>query len=174
MPPRYVLVGPPGAGKSTIGSMLARRLGVSFVDTDKEIVTKTGKSISDIFVLEGEADFRAIERTVVSEQLQKSEGVIALGGGSVLNEQTQQDVDLIKRRGSRVIFLDVSIATAAPRIGFNRDRPLLLGNPRAQWLSLMQIRRPIYESLADLTIDTGEQPPNRTVDQIVSQWAESK
>jgi shikimate kinase len=173
MPPRYVIIGPPGAGKSTIGAMLARRLGLSFVDTDKTIVAKAGKPISDLFVLDGEDAFRAIERFVVAEELQQADGVLALGGGSILNERTQQDINSIKGAGSRVIFLDVSIAVAAPRIGFNRDRPLLLGNPRAQWLSLMQVRRPIYEALADLTLDTSDQTPQRTVDAIVSNWRES-
>jgi shikimate kinase len=173
MPPRYVIIGPPGAGKSTIGAMLARRLGLSFVDTDKTIVAKAGKPISDLFVLDGEDAFRAIERFVVAEELQQADGVLALGGGSILNERTQQDINSIKGAGSRVIFLDVSIAVAAPRIGFNRDRPLLLGNPRAQWLSLMQVRRPIYEALADLTLDTSDQTPQRTVDAFVSNWRES-
>jgi shikimate kinase len=173
MPPRYVIIGPPGAGKSTIGAMLARRLGLSFVDSDKTIVAKAGKPISDLFVLDGEDAFRAIERFVVAEELQQADGVLALGGGSILNERTQQDINSIKGAGSRVIFLDVSIAVAAPRIGFNRDRPLLLGNPRAQWLSLMQVRRPIYEALADLTLDTSDQTPQRTVDAIVSNWRES-
>jgi shikimate kinase len=124
-------------------------------------------------VLDGEDAFRAIERFVVAEELQQADGVLALGGGSILNERTQQDINSIKGAGSRVIFLDVSIAVAAPRIGFNRDRPLLLGNPRAQWLSLMQVRRPIYEALADLTLDTSDQTPQRTVDAIVSNWRES-
>jgi shikimate kinase len=174
MPPRYVLIGPPGAGKSTIGAMLARRLGVGFVDTDKTIVAKVGKPISDLFVLDGEDAFRAIERVVVTEELQQADGVLALGGGSILNEQTQRDIHSIRATGSRVVFVDVSIAKAAPRIGFNRSRPLLLGNPRAQWLALMQVRRPIYEALADLTVDTSDQVPQRTVDAIISNWAENQ
>jgi shikimate kinase len=151
---------------------LARRLGVSFVDTDKTIVARAGKPISDLFVLDGENAFRAIERIVVAEELHGADGVLALGGGSILNDQTQHDINLIRASGSSVIFLDVSIAKAAPRIGFNRDRPLLLGNPRAQWLSLMQVRRPIYESLADLTVDTSDRTPQESVELIVSHWAE--
>jgi shikimate kinase len=104
--------------------------------------------------------------------LHGADGVLALGGGSILNDQTQHDINLIRASGSSVIFLDVSIAKAAPRIGFNRDRPLLLGNPRAQWLSLMQVRRPIYESLADLTVDTSDRTPQESVELIVSHWAE--
>jgi shikimate kinase len=168
MPPRFILIGPPGAGKSTIGAMLARRLEISFVDTDKKIATRAGKSISDIFVDDGESAFRAVEKVVVAEELQKDVGVLALGGGAILDAQTQQVIELVKVGGSRVVFLDVSIASAAPRIGFNRNRPLLLGNPRAQWLSLMQARRPIYESLADLVVDTSDQQAEQSVEVIVS------
>ena len=168
MPPRFILIGPPGAGKSTFGAMLARRLQISFVDTDKRIVARAGKSISDIFVDDGESVFRSVEKAVVSAELQQDVGVLALGGGAILDAQTQQEIALVKAGGSRVVFLDVSIATAAPRIGFNRNRPLLLGNPRAQWLSLMQARRPIYESLADLVVDTSDQPAELSVDAIVS------
>jgi len=163
MPPRFILIGPPGAGKSTIGAALARELGIGFTDTDKVIVEKAGKSISDVFVLDGEVAFRSIERIIVSEQLQQADGVLALGGGSILNEQTQKELVLVKATGACVVFLDVSITAAAPRIGFNRDRPLLLGNPRAQWLSLMQERRPIYESLADFVVDTSDQNPEQSV-----------
>ncbi len=173
MPPRFVLIGPPGAGKSTIGAMLARRLNISFVDTDKKITARAGKSISDIFVDDGEAAFRSVEKVVVAEELQKDVGVLALGGGAILDAQTQQEIELVKVGGSRVVFLDVSIATAAPRIGFNRNRPLLLGNPRAQWLSLMQARRPIYESLADLVVDTSDQQAEQSVEVIVSTWKAS-
>ncbi len=174
MPPRFVLIGPPGAGKSAIGAALAHRLGISFVDTDRVIAAKAGKSISDIFVVDGESAFRSVEQTVVSEELRQSNGVLALGGGSILNEQTQREIQLVRELGSKIIFLDVSITSAAPRIGFNRDRPLLLGNPRAQWLVLMQERRPIYESLADLVVDTSDLSPQRSVELILASTVEQK
>ena len=174
MPPRYVLIGPPGAGKSTIGKILANTLGLSFIDSDKSIVAEAGKSISDLFVLDGEAVFREIERLVVAQELHDADGVLALGGGSILNEQTQQDIQSVRAGGARIIFLDVSISQAAPRIGFNRDRPLLLGNPRAQWLALMQERRPIYEALADLRVDTSESTPEQSVQQIISNFAQAR
>ncbi len=174
MPPRFVLIGPPGAGKSTIGAALARRLGISFVDTDRVIAAKAGKSISDVFVVDGESAFRRIEQTVVFEELRQSDGVLALGGGSILNEQTQREIQLVRELGSEIVFLDVSITAAAPRIGFNRDRPLLLGNPRAQWLVLMQERRPIYESLADLVVDTSDLSPQRSVELILASTVEQK
>ena len=173
MPPRFILIGPPGAGKSTIGAMLARRLKISFVDTDKKVAARAGKSISDIFVDDGESVFRSVEKAVVSEELRQAVGVLALGGGAILDAQTQREIELVKAGGSRVVFLDVSIATAAPRIGFNRNRPLLLGNPRAQWLSLMQQRRPIYESLADLVVDTSDLRAEHSVDVIIARLVAS-
>lgn len=174
MPPRFVLIGPPGAGKSAVGAALAHRLRISFVDTDRVIAAKAGKSISDIFVIDGESAFRSVEQTVVSEELRQSDGVLALGGGSILNEQTQREIQLARELGSKIVFLDVSITAAAPRIGFNRDRPLLLGNPRAQWLVLMQERRPIYESLADLVVDTSDLTPQRSVELILASTVEQK
>lgn len=174
MPPRFVLIGPPGAGKSAIGAALAHRLRISFVDTDRVIAAKAGKSISDIFVVDGESAFRSAEQTVVSEELRQSDGVLALGGGSILNEQTQREIQLARELGSKIVFLDVSITAAAPRIGFNRDRPLLLGNPRAQWLVLMQVRRPIYESLADLVVDTSDLTPQRSIELILASTVEQK
>ncbi len=172
MPPRFVLIGPPGSGKSSVGSALARQLQLKFVDSDKVITARAGKPISDIFVYDGEAAFRVLEREVVAQELKDADGVLALGGGSVLNEETQQDLNQARKTGTRVIFLDISLSKAAPRIGFNRDRPLLLGNPRAQWSMLMETRRPIYESLADLIIDTGLQAMQNTVTEIVTKLGE--
>ena len=143
---RILLIGPPGAGKSTVGVALAKELGVQFVDTDQLIEKETGKSITDIFVVDGEPHFRALEVEVLKTVLTLETGVISLGGGAPISEEAQR---LIENSNSHVLFLDVSLATAAPRVGFNRDRPLLLGNPRAQWQALSDKRRPIYEMLAD-------------------------
>jgi shikimate kinase len=142
---RIVLIGAPGSGKSTIGRALAAHLSWPFVDTDALIELKESKSISDIFVVNGEEYFRRIEFEALAEVLEEDSIVISLGGGAPISEKAQA---LLEASGSLVVFLDVSLATAAPRVGFNRDRPLLLGNPRAQWQALSEQRRPIYEKLA--------------------------
>lgn len=145
-----VLMGPPGAGKSTVGKYLAREMGLQLIDSDRVIEEREGRSISEIFLSDGEEGFRNIEKEVVLEILSADNSIIALGGGSIL------DVDVQKKLSSfeRVIFLDVSISNAAPRVGFNKERPLLMGNPRQQWLALMEKRRGIYEGLATQTIST--------------------
>ena len=146
---RVVLIGAPGSGKSTVGAALAKVLALDFVDTDQLIEEREGKAITDIFVVDGEPHFRAVELETLKYVLTLNDVVISLGGGAPISDQAQQ---LINSSESTVIFLDVSLATAAPRVGFNRDRPLLLGNPRAQWQALSDKRRPIYESLADVSI----------------------
>lgn len=158
-----VLIGPPGAGKSTIGKSLARTLKLNFIDTDQEIERKTGKKIAEIFLEDGEAEFRKVEKDVVLQALMAEDAVISLGGGSVLDLETQERL----KEMQQVIFLDVSISNAAPRVGFNRERPLLLGNPRQQWLQLMEKRRPIYEALANRIISTD----NRKVNEVVAELA---
>lgn len=146
---RVVLIGAPGSGKSTVGAALAKVLALDFIDTDQLIEEREGKAITDIFVVDGEPHFRAVELETLKHVLTLNDVVISLGGGAPISDQAQQ---LINSSESTVIFLDVSLATAAPRVGFNRDRPLLLGNPRAQWQALSDKRRPIYESLADVSI----------------------
>jgi shikimate kinase len=162
---RILLIGPPGAGKSTIGVALAKELKMQFVDTDQVIEKETGKSITDIFVVDGEAHFRALEVETLKSVLRFETGVISLGGGAPISEEAQQ---VIKDSESHIVFLDVSLATAAPRVGFNRDRPLLLGNPRAQWQALSDKRRPIYEMLADDCIKVDDM----NVDQVVAKIKE--
>ncbi len=159
-----ILIGPPGAGKSTIGKLLAKRLNRPFLDTDIEIENRAGKSIPDLFLEDGEVVFRALEEQVVLELIDHADSVISLGGGSVLAESVQEKLTEQKE----IVFLDVSISNAAPRIGFNRDRPLLLGNPRQQWLSLMEKRRPIYERLATRTISTD----NKKAAEVANELAE--
>jgi shikimate kinase len=165
MPPRVVLIGPPGAGKSSVGKSLARLLEEEFVDTDVVIATRENKSISEIFVDQGEPYFRKVEEEVLLDQLQNHAGILSLGGGAPLSLTAQ---NAIKQSGSTVVFLDVSLAAAAPRVGFNRDRPLLLGNPRAQWQELMNVRRPIYESLAQHQVVTDKLTPTQAATAIVT------
>lgn len=158
---RIVLIGAPGSGKSTVGHVLAAHLQWPFIDTDELIELKANKKITDIFVVDGEEIFRAMEFETLKEVLQESSAVISLGGGAPISPQAQ---DELRKSGSTIIFLDVSLATAAPRVGFNRDRPLLLGNPRAQWQALSDKRRPIYEDLATHAVKVDDM----NVDEIVA------
>ena len=152
MTPRVVLIGPPGAGKTSIGRSLAKAMKVEFADTDVLIEADQGKNVSQIFIDEGEPYFREVEERICCMAMAEVNGVLSLGGGAVL---TPAVAEAIRNSGSEVIFLDVSLAVAAPRIGFNRDRPLLLNNPRQQWQRLMDARRPVYESLSTVMIELG-------------------
>jgi shikimate kinase len=158
---RIVLIGAPGSGKSTVGVALAAHLQWPFVDTDALIELKESKKITDLFVDNGEEYFRTVEFEILKEVLQESSAVISLGGGAPISQQAQ---DVILSSDSSVVFLDVSLATAAPRVGFNRDRPLLIGNPRAQWQALSDQRRPTYEKLATQSIKVDDM----TVDEIIA------
>jgi shikimate kinase len=161
---RILLIGPPGAGKSTVGQALASKLAIDFIDTDQVIENETGKTITDIFVVDGEPHFRALELQTLRNVLTLESGVISLGGGAPISQDAQE---AIEQSNSHTVFLDVSLATAAPRVGFNRDRPLLLGNPRAQWQALSDNRRPIYEKLADDAIKVDDMKVDQIVAEIV-------
>jgi shikimate kinase len=160
--PVLVLIGPPGAGKSTIGALVAQRLGVPFSDTDDMVVEAAGRSVSDIFVVDGEPAFRELERAAVVQSLQRH-GVVSLGGGAVMDPRTQADL-----AGHPVVFLDVRIADAAGRVGFNASRPLLSVNPRAQWTMLMDQRRPVYERVARARVDTAGRTPDDIADEVLT------
>ena len=153
MAPRVILIGPMGSGKTTIGQLVASKLGIAFRDTDHVIEGRAGKSVSDIFLEDGEDEFRILEKKVLRDELLSDVTVLALGGGAPISVDAQSALRAI---ASPVVYLDISLATVAPRIGFNRDRPLLLHNPRGQWQTLMEARRPIYESIADSVIDVNE------------------
>ena len=135
---------------------------------DADVEAAAGRSISDIFVDDGEGAFRVLERQTVAEALASHDGVLAVGGGAVLDETTQTAL-----AGRRVVFLDVGIKDAASRVGFNRDRPLLLGNPRAQWVKLMEVRRPVYERVATATVLTDGRAPQDIAEEIVTVLAEA-
>ena len=162
MAPVIVLVGPPGSGKTTTAAALAERLGVTARDTDADVEAVTGNSVGDLFVEHGEEHFRDLERTAVAVALEEHDGVLAVGGGAVLDAGTRQ-----RLAGRTVVFLDVGIKDAASRIGFNRDRPLLLGNPRAQWIRLMEQRRPVYEEVATVTVLTDGRTAEQVAEEIV-------
>jgi shikimate kinase len=169
MTKKIVLIGPPGAGKTSIGKALSKELGLAFIDSDAEIERISGKTISEIFVDQGEAVFRKTEVETVTRILAEFEGVVALGGGAPINPEIQK---VLLNSEYPVIFIDVSISQAANRIGFNKDRPLLMINPRQQWLHLMSERRPIYEKLATITVSSDNSKPSdvaKTItDKIVS------
>lgn len=152
-----VIVGPPGAGKTTVGRVLARRLGVEFTDVDVLLVERAGKAIADIFLQDGEDVFRAMEREVVAEALSDTDGVLALGGGSVLAAETRE-----RLRGHRVVYLTVGLADGLRRTGMSTARPLLAGvNPRATFKALLDARAPLYREVATVEIETDRRSANQ-------------
>jgi len=171
MAPRVILIGPMGSGKTTIGSLLAEKLGLSFRDTDHLIEEQEEKTVSQIFLDQGEDAFRAIEKRVLREELLTDGTVISLGGGAPISIDAQSALRAI---ASHIIFLDISLSTVAPRIGFNRDRPLLLNNPRGQWQTLMEARRPIYEAIADATINVDDKSEEEIVTIALSSLEEAR
>ncbi|GAB2624256.1 shikimate kinase [Pseudactinotalea suaedae] len=160
--PAVIVIGLPGAGKSTVGQLLADALGVGFRDTDADVEAAAGESISDIFLTHGEERFRALERAAVVAALAEHDGVLALGGGAILDAHTQADL-----AGHRVVHLQVSLAAASPRVGLSAARPLLVGSPRKQWLELAEARRPVYTALAQVTVDTDGKTPEEVVEQVL-------
>jgi shikimate kinase len=153
-----------GSGKSTIGKAVARSLKLTFRDTDTEIEKLEDMSVSQIFLDKGEDYFRAVEKKVLRQELLSDDTVLALGGGAPLSVDAQSALRAIS---SKVVYLDISLASVAPRIGFNRDRPLLLTNPRGQWQTLMEERRPIYESIADVVIDVNNKTEGAVVKEVL-------
>ncbi|MFD1831427.1 shikimate kinase [Streptomyces desertarenae] len=160
--PAVVLVGPPGAGKSTVGSLVARRLGVSLRDTDADIEAAEGRPIPEIFVEDGEPRFRELERQAVRAALTGHDGVVSLGGGAVMDPGTRELL-----AGLPVVFLDVPLADAVRRVGLDAPRPLLAVNPRQQWRTLMERRRPLYEEVARAVVDTGGRDPEETAQAVL-------
>jgi shikimate kinase len=152
--PQVVLVGPMGVGKSTVGQLLAERLGVGYRDTDDDIVAGQGRTIAEIFVDEGEPAFRAIEKAAVRKALAEHDGVLALGGGSILDEDTRALL-----AGQRVVYLSMDVEEAVQRTGLNAARPLLAVNPRKQWRELMEARRHLYEGIATAVVATDGRTP---------------
>lgn len=168
MSPRVVLMGPPGAGKTSVGAALADILGVSLRDTDADIEASEGVKVAEIFVDRGEEHFRALEVNAVARALIEHPGVLSLGGGAPLAADTQAALTAYEVSGGVVVFLDVSLTAVVPRVGLNATRPLLLGNPRQQWLSLMAARRPIYEKLATMTVLTDDRTPTNVAQEIAA------
>ena len=161
--PRVVLVGTMGAGKTTVGRILAEKWGVGFRDSDHDVEVSEGRSVSDIFVDSGEDAFRALERAAVATALDTHDGVLALGGGAVLDESTRD-----RLAGHRVVFLRVGLTDAAKRVGLGVSRPLLLGNVRGRIKQLIDERTPIYESVATHVVDTDGLTLGAVVEQVLS------
>jgi shikimate kinase len=159
--PVVVLVGPPGAGKSTVAALLASRWGVARCDTDDLVESRADKPIADIFVDDGETAFRALESAAVADALESERGVVALGGGAVTGASTRALL-----AGHRVVFLDVGLAAAASRVGLGVTRPLLLGNIRSQLKALLDARRPLYEEVAMVTVGTDDLTAEAVADAV--------
>lgn len=172
--PRVVLVGPPGSGKSTVAQALAGRWHLAARDTDADVAGAAGKPVAEIFVEDGEPRFRELEHEAVRVALAEHDGVLALGGGSVLHPGTQEELAAYRAGGGVVVFLDVSLRHAAPRVGFNQSRPLLLGNPRARWQALMAERRPVYERVATVAVSTDDLTPAQVAERIEQALADQR
>jgi shikimate kinase len=164
MAPRAIFIGPMGSGKSTIGKAVAGALGLPFRDTDSIIEEREEMPVSQIFIDKGEDYFRAVEKKVLRDELLNDGSILALGGGAPISVDAQS---ALKVSSAPVIYLDISLASVAPRIGFNRDRPLLLHNPRGQWQTLMEVRRPIYESIANVVIDVNGKSQKQIVEEAL-------
>ncbi|MEU3854738.1 shikimate kinase [Streptomyces sp. NPDC029554] len=164
--PLVVLVGPMGVGKSTVGRLLAERLGVSYRDTDDDIVAAQGRTIAEIFAGEGEDAFRAIEARAVARALAGHGGVLALGGGAVLDAGTRALL-----AGLPVVFLDVDAGEAVRRIGRDPGRPLLAGDPRRRWRALAEARRSLYTQVARAVVDTTGRAPAGVVEAVLAALA---
>ncbi|MFG3323113.1 shikimate kinase [Streptomyces sp. NPDC048171] len=143
-----------GVGKSTVGQLLAERLGVGYRDTDEDIVSAQGRSIAEIFVDEGEPVFRELEKNAVRTALTGHDGVLALGGGAILDADTRALL-----AGQRVVYLSMAVDEAVKRTGLNAARPLLAVNPRKQWRELMEARRHLYEEAATVVVATDGRTP---------------
>ncbi len=166
-PPLVVLIGPPGAGKSAVGPLLADRLGVEFRDTDAEVGAAAGKPVGDIFIENGEAAFRELERSAVGTALgalRDRGGVLALGSGAVLDAGISSLLD-----GLPIIYLSAGFGTVARRIGLDRPRVVVPGNPRGRLRAMLDERDAIYQRLAAVTVPTDDLDPDEVADQIAAE-----
>jgi shikimate kinase len=165
--PVAVLIGPPGAGKTAVGPLLAEHLGTSFRDTDADIAAATGQPVSDIFIEQGEPAFRQLEREAAARALREHGGVLALGSGAVLDLGIQHRLE-----GLPVVYLDADFATVARRVGLDRPRIVIPGNPRGRLRAMLEERRPLYQRLAAVTVKTDDLDPDELAIQIAAQLNE--
>jgi shikimate kinase len=166
-PPVAVLIGPPGAGKSAVGPLLAARLGVEFRDTDADVGAAAGKPVSDIFIEDGEQAFRELERKAAGTALREHSGVLALGSGAVLDPGLQRSL-----QGLPVVYLAADFSTVARRTGLDRPRVVIPGNPRGRLRAMLEERRPLYERLAAVTVETDDYDPEELAEQIAAKLTE--
>lgn len=166
--PLLVLVGPPASGKTTVGTSVARALGLGFRDTDRDVEAATGSSVADLFVSQGEPHFRALEEAAVARALSEHDGVLALGGGAVMSAATRALLVDYGRAGGTVVWLDVDLASAAKRVGLSRDRPLLAVNPRAMLRQMLEARAPLYGEVATRTVTTAAREPDDVVAEVLA------
>lgn len=163
MSPKFVVVGPPGAGKTTVSELLAKHQNLAFRDVDADIVETAGKPISDIFTDDGEAVFRALEEEAVAKGLEEHDGVLALGGGAVLSAVTRE-----RLKAHTVVFLNVGMAEGVRRTGLATNRPLLTGvNPRATFKALLDARLPLYREVATIEVLTDALDPEQVTEAVI-------
>jgi shikimate kinase len=163
MAPVAVMVGAPGAGKTTIGQAVAALLGVEFADADARIEAVAGKPIPEIFFDDGEDEFRRLEVAAVEAALESFDGVLALGGGAILNENTRALL-----RSQTVVYLSVELSDAVKRVGLGGGRPLLAINPRATLKYLLDQRRPLYSEVATHTVATDGRTPEEIAAEVAA------
>ena len=153
-----------GSGKTTIGNRLALDLSLTFKDTDEMIEQQSGRTISNIFIEDGEDEFRALEKIILRTGLLEDNTVLSLGGGACLSIDAQS---ALRASGAFIVYLKISLSQVSSRVGFNQGRPLLMGNPRAQWQALMNERAPIYEGIASYICDVD----SKSIDDLASEIA---
>jgi shikimate kinase len=162
---RAVLVGLPGAGKSTTGRRLARILGVPFADSDHLVEAAAGRGVREIFLVDGEPEFRRLECAAITTALAEFDGVLAVGGGALSDDRTR---DAITASGVPVVLLRAQLDTLLARIGTAQTRPLLAPDPPARLADLAAEREPVYRAEATLTVDTDGRTPGQIAAQIAA------
>lgn len=163
MSPRLVLVGLPGSGKTTVGRVLAQRLGVAFIDTDDLVVEATGRQVSQVFAEQGEAAFRSAETDAVARALE-GDAVVSLGGGAVLSRHNRQ---ALLDSGVPVVLLHASMTVLAGRVGDGSGRPLLSGSPVTRLAELASARDGYYRAVARFAVDTDARVPEQVADAVI-------
>lgn len=171
MPPRVILIGAPGSGKTTVGTLLALRWQTALRESDDQVEAAAEASISDIYVDEGEAGFRRREVDAAREVLGTEGTVVTLGGGAVESPATRE---LLKSASQvcPVVYLAVGASESGKRMGITGIRPVGLGNVRSQWNAMMTRRRPLYEEVATVTVDTDRLSPDEVSAVVAAQIAE--